>query len=386
MPSSRHAALMRMIQSLRNSPLRARRSRKAYWPECRTCSFAARRWRLREPEYPSARSRIARRCFLLWTARFTRAMDRTPSSGRRRPGGRLRVGRGGPGQRRPSMRSTCYLSPPVTSAPRARRRVRLVGSCSRRWARKALRRRIFPDPVTLNRFAAPRCVFTFGISGSSCLGRGGVRHRCRGCGGGCRRGCGCGGPLVLLRGLRLLRGVQHHRHVAPVLTRCRLDHRDLVHVGGELIEDLAPELRVGHLAAAEHDRDLDLVSLTEELHDLLRLRRVVVDVDLRAVLHLLDDDVRRLLARLLAPLLLLVLPPPVIHDPAHRRSLVLARADLDKIQLGLAHDGEGLGQWFDSELRPVLTDQQHLACADAVVDPGFVYSSDVGITSPIRDP
>src|SRR5438270_2931661 len=92
MPSSRHAALMRTIQSLRNSPLRARRSRKAYWPECITCSFAARRCRLREPEYPSARSRIARRCFLLWTARFTRAMDRTPSSRRRRPGGRRRAG------------------------------------------------------------------------------------------------------------------------------------------------------------------------------------------------------------------------------------------------------------------------------------------------------
>src|SRR6476661_4075901 len=91
MPSSRHAALMRTIQSLRNSPLRARRSRKAYWPECRTCSFAARRWRLREPEYPSARSRIARRCFLLWTARFTRAMERTPSSGRRRHGSRRRA-------------------------------------------------------------------------------------------------------------------------------------------------------------------------------------------------------------------------------------------------------------------------------------------------------
>src|SRR6266851_9143269 len=71
---SRQAALIRTIQRRRNSPLRARRSRYAYWPECITCSVAVFRWRLRAPEYPSADARIRRRRFLEWTERLPRAM------------------------------------------------------------------------------------------------------------------------------------------------------------------------------------------------------------------------------------------------------------------------------------------------------------------------
>src|SRR3954469_16464456 len=71
----RHAALIRWIQSLRNSPLRARRSRYAYCSECMTCSLAERYERLLLPKYPLARSSVARRCFLLWTARLTLAID-----------------------------------------------------------------------------------------------------------------------------------------------------------------------------------------------------------------------------------------------------------------------------------------------------------------------
>src|SRR3954466_14800662 len=69
---------MRTIHSRRNSPLRARRSRYAYWPECMTCSLALRTLRLRVPRYPSAFSRIFRRCFLLWTDRLTLAIVGLP--------------------------------------------------------------------------------------------------------------------------------------------------------------------------------------------------------------------------------------------------------------------------------------------------------------------
>src|SRR5256885_16494425 len=65
--------------------------------------------------------------------------------------------------RRPRSRSTCCLSPPNSSEPRPRRRVRLLGFFSRRWARNAFRRRILPVPVTLKRLAAPRWVFILGI-------------------------------------------------------------------------------------------------------------------------------------------------------------------------------------------------------------------------------
>src|SRR5689334_4793539 len=62
-----------------------------------TCSVALRRWRLRDPEYPWAASRTARRRFFEWTERFTRAMTVAPAvvgAGRRpaRTGGvRLRA-------------------------------------------------------------------------------------------------------------------------------------------------------------------------------------------------------------------------------------------------------------------------------------------------------
>src|SRR3954464_717554 len=111
-----------------------------------TCSLALRRLRLRDPRYPSALARTLRRLFLLWTDRLTLAIGVAPD------------------QARPSRRSTRFLSPPVTSAGRARRRVRLVGFFSSRWARFALRLVILPVPVTLKRLAAPRWVFIFGMS------------------------------------------------------------------------------------------------------------------------------------------------------------------------------------------------------------------------------
>ena len=194
----------------------------------------------------------------------------------------------------PSRRSTCFLSPPVTSAPRPRRRVRRLDFFSSRCERNALRRRILPVPVTLNRLAAPRCVFIFGIIQlrvSACgrgrrapLGRSG-RLAAGGAAGrpgfGFARACGlrpswCGcSTMVMLR--PSWRGADSTIAISL----------DLV---GDPLEDLQPELRVGHLATPEHDRQLDLVALGEEALDVLHLRRVVVLVDLGPELHLLDDD------------------------------------------------------------------------------------------------
>ena len=42
-PFARAAALMRVIHSARNSRLRTRRSRNAYWPALMTACFAARK-------------------------------------------------------------------------------------------------------------------------------------------------------------------------------------------------------------------------------------------------------------------------------------------------------------------------------------------------------
>src|SRR5687768_12438252 len=65
---------------------------------------------------------------------------------------------------RPSMRSMRSRSPPVTSAPRDRRRFRFGAFFSRMWLRLACRRVILPLPVILKRLAAPLWVFIFGIA------------------------------------------------------------------------------------------------------------------------------------------------------------------------------------------------------------------------------
>src|SRR5579884_2674303 len=84
---------------------------------------------------------------------------------------------------------------------------------------------------------------------------------------------------------------QHHDHVAPVLLRCGLDVTELRYVLGEALQQPQPELRAGLLPAPEHDRDLHLVALAEEPLDVTFLGLVVVRVDLRPELHLLDDRV-----------------------------------------------------------------------------------------------
>src|SRR5262245_35973001 len=95
----------------------------------------------------------------------------------------------------PSSFWTFFFSAPVTSAGRPRRRVRLLGFFSSRCDRYCLRRNTRPVPVTLKRFAAPRCVFCFGIS---VVSAGSV---------------GAGGSVLLGRrhvcGLRLSRSISH---------------------------------------------------------------------------------------------------------------------------------------------------------------------------------
>ena len=122
---------------------------------------------------------------------------------------------------------------------------------------------------------------------------------------------------------------------------------------------------MGNLATAEHDRDLDLVPFTEELTDLAGLGVEVTAADLRAVLHLLDDDCLRLLPGLLVPLALLVHPLGVVEDLAHRRTG--HRRDLDQVEFELSGQLEGFGQRLDAELRPVGTYQTYLASANPLV-------------------
>src|SRR4029453_11826954 len=79
-------------------------------------------------------------------------------------------------------------------------------------------------------------------------------------------------------------------HLPAFLTRRGLGNRPLAEVVNQTLENAPPDLGVRHLAAAEEDRCLDLVALGEEALDVLLLELIVVLVDLRPKLDLLDLD------------------------------------------------------------------------------------------------
>src|SRR5487761_2516005 len=130
----------------------------------------------------------------------------------------------------PSMRRTARRSADATCPSPARRRVLTEEFFSIKWPRLALRRRILPVPVTLNRAAAPRSVFIFGIwlilflfthwfkRWRRCDDLGGC-CRCWWCGSRSRRGCSLHAVRHGLRRLRLARSPvrgKHHHHVSSV--------------------------------------------------------------------------------------------------------------------------------------------------------------------------
>src|SRR5215510_546276 len=99
----------------------------------------------------------------------------------------------------------------------------------RMWRLNAFARRILPVPVFLKRFAAPLCVFSFGISSPLLLG-----HRL------------C---VLHLLGRRLPPGAagEDHVHLVAFLPRRRLGHRDLGELADQPLENAPADLGMRHL-------------------------------------------------------------------------------------------------------------------------------------------
>ena len=138
----------------------------------------------------------------------------------------------------------------------------------------------------------------------------------------------------------------------------------------ELVKQRRAPFRMGHLAAAEHDRDLHLVLAEQEPGDVSLLGVVVVLRDLRAEFDLTDRDLLLVLARGLLLLGLLVLVLGVVEHAADRWARV--RSDLDEVEIALLGVGERVGGLHDSDLLAVLADEPDLGHADAVIDPSLV--------------
>src|SRR4029077_13738317 len=136
------------------------------------------------------------------------------------------------------------------------------------------------------------------------------------------------------------------------------------------LEQSPAALGMGLLAAAEHDRDLDLVLVPEEALDVALLRLVVVVGDLRPQLDLAHVDLLLVLASLLLLLILFVLVLRVVEQAGDRR--LRAGGDLDQVEICVLRSFQGVGDLDDPELLALGADQAHLRNADALVYPRAV--------------
>src|SRR4051795_11193764 len=210
-----------------------------------------------------------------------------------------------------------------------------------------------------------------GREGLSGLGLGRYR-RVGGCGRRGARTLGVDAAPAALLGLGLgllLRRTQNHDHVAAVLLRRALDEAQLGDVLGEALQQPESQLRPGLLASAEHDGDLDLVTGLEEPDDVALLGAVVVRVDLRPELDLLDHRVDLVLAGLTGLQRVLVLELAEVHELAYRRPS--RRRPLDQVEVGLLGQPERVLDAHDADLLTIGSDEPHLGYPDAVVDARF---------------
>src|ERR1700722_10685331 len=247
----------------------------------------------------------------------------------------------------------------VPLSPRLRFLVLLVRMC----CLNALPRRNLPFLVRLKRLAAPRWVLSLSFF-AMCLNLSPLSRGCR-------------HRLRAAPGLRPAR--QDRVHLVAFHPWHRLSDRHLGQLVDEPLQNAAADLRVRHLAAAEEDGGLDLVAFLEEALDLLLLELIIVLVDLRAKLDLLDLDHLLVTPGLPRALLLLVLVLAEVHDPADGRDG--SRGDFDQVEPFLLGDGQRLRRWHDTELLAGIVDHADLPDADALVDSRAVVTAGTAIES-----
>src|SRR5690606_20446712 len=129
---------------------------------------------------------------------------------------------------------------------------------------------------------------------------------------------GCPGCSLAVAGLFPL-GREHHHHQAPFQPRALLDGDLVAQVFLDPPRHGQAQVLVGHLTAAEADRDLYLVAFLDEAAEVPQLHLVIALVRGGAELQFLELDLLLLLLGRIGLLLGLEPEPAVVHDPAHRR-------------------------------------------------------------------
>ena len=148
--------------------------------------------------------------------------------------------------------------------------------------------------------------------------------------------------------------------------RHELNHAGFADVLDEAVDDVIAEFAVGHLAAAEAEAGLHLITLMKEADRLVLLGLVVVLVNRDGELDFLDGDDLLLLAGGALALFLLVEIATVILDPADGGHGI--GGDFHQVKAALTGDFQSLEWRQDAELFAVFVDYADFARADTVID------------------
>jgi len=134
----------------------------------------------------------------------------------------------------------------------------------------------------------------------------------------------------------------------------------------QAVDDLVTQIAVGHLAALEAQRSLDLVAFLEKADGLVLARDVVVIVDGHGEFNLLDDDDLLALARGAIAFFFLVEEFAVILNAANGGNS--GGRNLHEIETSLAGDFEGFKRGEDTKLLTLFVDHANFPGADTIVD------------------
>ena len=148
-------------------------------------------------------------------------------------------------------------------------------------------------------------------------------------------------------------------------SRHEFDETSVADIEDEAIDNLVPEVAMGHLPAFESQRRLDLVAFSQKPDCLVLLGLVVVFVDRHRELDLFDDDNLLLLSRSALALIFLVKVFAVVLNLADRRDGV--GRDLYQVEGAFPGHLESVKGSHDAELFAIFVDDANLAGADAFV-------------------
>jgi hypothetical protein len=143
------------------------------------------------------------------------------------------------------------------------------------------------------------------------------------------------------------------------------DQAGVSDIEDEAIDDLVTQIAVGHLAALETERCLDLIAFAEKADGLVLLRLVVVFVYRDREFDLFDDDDLLFLAGSAIALVLLVEELAVVLNFADGRNGI--GGDLYEVESPFAGHFEGFEGSHDAELFAIFVDDANFAGADTFI-------------------